>query len=343
MIVDNDCTILQTFRRGDSKTNERATRDRMNYQQAEHEVYREQANRDELIERIGRAIHEEGTLEPLKGLHLHRSSSPTEPHHGVSVPALCVIAQGSKEVFMGEVRYRYGPLHSLLTTIELFITSQVIEASPEQPYLGLLLELDPPLVSSVIVEAGHFSPQNQTNVRAMNVSPLDASLLDAVVRLVRLLDSPAEARILAPLIMRELIYRLLMEEQGGRIHHIAILAGYTHTIVRAIDHLRKNFDQPLHIESIAGELGMSVSSFHHHFKAVTAMSPLQYQKRLRLQEARRLLLCEGLDAASVAFRVGYYDAAHFNRDHKRLFGLPPLRDGERVRESAQEAPSLLVD
>lgn len=139
--------------------------------------------------------------------------------------------------------------------------------------------------------------------------------------------------------MREIIYRLLMEEQGGRLHHIAILAGYTHTIVRAIDQLRTNFDQPVHIESIAGELGMSVSSFQHHFKAVTAMSPLQFQKQLRLQEARRLLLCEDLDAASVAFRVGYYDAAQFNREYKRLFGLPPMRDVERVRESADDRPS----
>jgi AraC-like DNA-binding protein len=163
---------------------------------------------------------------------------------------------------------------------------------------------------------------------------LDASLLDAVVRLVRLLDSPTEARILAPLVTREIVCRLLLGAQGARLRHIAILGGYTHGISRAVDLLRKDYSQPLRIESIAQELGMSVSGFHRQFKAVTAMSPLQFQKRLRLQEARRLMLGEHLDAASAGYRVGYDDAAHFNREYKSLFGLPPLRDVERLRGAA---------
>jgi AraC-like DNA-binding protein len=186
-----------------------------------------------------------------------------------------------------------------------------------------------------MVEAGHVPSRSRVGVRAINVSPLDANLLDAVVRLVRLLDTPAEAPFLAPLITREIVYRLLMGEQGDRLRHIAVQGGHTHRIASAIQQLRIEFDQPLRIDDIARELGMSISSFHHHFKAVTAMSPLQFQKRMRLQEARRLMLGEGLNAASAGYRVGYNDASHFNREYKRLFGLPPLRDVERLREAAR--------
>jgi AraC-like DNA-binding protein len=316
---------------------EKVTMDLMKPQQVEREAYRAQANRDKLVERIARAIREDGRVEPLKGLRLHRASSPTEWVHGVSDPAFCVIAQGSKEVFLGDDRYQYDPMHYLLATAELPIVSHVIEASQERPYLSLSVKLDPTLVGSVMVEAGHVSPRSHADVRAINVSPLDASLLDAVVRLVRLLDTPAEASFLMPLITREIVYRLLMGEQGDRLRHIALQGGHTQRIARAIERLRQEFDQPLRIDDIAQELGMSVSSFHHHFKAVTAMSPLQFQKQMRLQEARRLMLGEGLDAASAGYRVGYNDASHFNREYKRLFGLPPLRDVERLREAARES------
>jgi AraC-like DNA-binding protein len=163
---------------------------------------------------------------------------------------------------------------------------------------------------------------------------LDADLLDAVVRLARLLDSPATARVLAPLITREIIYRLLTGEQGNRLRHLALLGGFTPHIARAVERLSHHFDEPLRIEEVARDLGMSVSSFQHHFKAVTTMSPLQFQKQLRLQEARRLMLGDGLDAASAGSRVGYYDAAHFNREYKSLFGLPPMRDVQQLRHAA---------
>jgi AraC-like DNA-binding protein len=311
--------------------------DSMNPQQAEREARRAQANRDELVERIARAIPEDGRVEPLKGLRLHRASSPTESFHGVSDAAFCVIAHGSKQVFLGDDRYQYDPMHYLLATVELPIVSQVIEASQERPYLSLSVKLDPTVVGSVMVEAGHVSPRSHAGVRAINVSPLDASLLDAVVRLVRLLDTPAEAPFLAPLITREIVYRLLMGEQGDRLRHIAVQGSHTHRIAKAIERLGKELDQSLRIDDIAQELGMSVSSFHHHFKAVTAMSPLQFQKQMRLQEARRLMLGEGLSAASAGYRVGYNNASHFNREYKRLFGLPPLRDVERLREAAGES------
>jgi AraC-like DNA-binding protein len=303
-------------------------------QQVADEEQRAQANRQELVARITRAIREDARVEPLNGLYLFRASSPMGPVHGVSDPSFCVIAQGSKEIFLGEDRYQYDPAHYLLTTVELPVVSQIIEASREQPYLSVRLQLDPTLVGSVLVETKLPSPRDEGEVRAIDVSPLDASLLDAVVRLVRLVDSPTEAPVLAPLVKREIVARLLMGTQGARLRHIAVLGGYTHHIARAVDLLRKDFNQPLRMESIAQALGMSISGFHHQFKAVTAMSPLQFQKRLRLQEARRLMLGEHLDAASAGYRVGYDDASHFNREYKSLFGLPPLRDVERLREAA---------
>ncbi|MBW4594220.1 MAG: AraC family transcriptional regulator [Brasilonema angustatum HA4187-MV1] len=324
-----------------AKTSENSAMDLMNDQQAKREVERAQANREELTLAIAQVIRHDGTIEPLKGLHLKRSSSPTESCHGVSVPAFCAIAQGSKEVLLGSDRYQYDPMRYLLATAELPVVSQILEASKEKPYLSLRLDLDPVLVGSVMVEAGYPLSQSRANVKAIDVSPLDANLLDAVVRLVRLLDSPAEAHVLAPLIKREIIYRLLMGEQGNRLRLIAVLAGYTHYIARAVDRLRKDFNQPIKIESIARDLGMSVSGFHHHFKSVTAMSPLQFQKQLRLQEARRLMLGQNLDATSAAYRVGYEDASHFNREYKRLFGAPPMRDVERLREAARETASSI--
>jgi AraC-like DNA-binding protein len=314
--------------------------DLMNRPQSEHEAHRVQASRDELVERMARGMREDGTVEPLEGLRLRRASSPMELGHGVSYPALCVIAQGSKEILLGDDRYRYDPAHYLITTAALPITSRITEASEERPYLGLVLRLDPNLVGSVMVEAGHPAPRGHAAVRAIDVSSLDAGLLDAVVRLVRLLDSPTEARFLAPLVTREIVYRLLKGDQGDRLRHTAVLGGHSHLMARALERLREDFDQPLRIEDIARELGMSVSGFHHHFRAVTAMSPLQFQKQMRLQEARRLMLGEDLDAASAGYRVGYSDASHFNREYKRLFGAPPARDVERLREGATESASL---
>lgn len=308
--------------------------DVMILQQTKREAQRMQANREELVERLARVVREDGTVQTLQGLHLSRSSLPLAPVHSVVEPSVCVIAQGSKEVLLGESRYRYDPSQYLLTTVELPRVSQVLEASKERPYLSLRLELAPTLVSSVMVEADHTSLRAHTEARAIAVSPLDGNLLDAFVRLVRLQEDPTEAQVLLPLITREIIYRLLMGEQGARLRHLAMEGGYSSCIATAVKRLRQDFDQPLPIESLARELGMSISGLHHHFKAVTAMSPLQFQKRLRLQEARRLMLSEDLDAASAAYRVGYQDASHFNREYKSLFGIPPMRDVQRLREQA---------
>jgi AraC-like DNA-binding protein len=304
--------------------------DLMSRQDTARDAYRLQANRDELAQRILRAVTEDGSHQPQPGLHFYRMSAPTKPVHAFFDPALCVIAQGSKEVLLGSKRYRYDPAHYLLASVQLPVAAQVVEASRDRPYLSLSLDLVPSLITSVMLEAAGPAPLADLNLNAMDVSPLDEGLLDAVVRLVRLLDSPAEFQVLAPLVTREIVYRLLMGEQGGRLRYIAEIGGRTRRIARAIELLRDNFDQPLRIGGMARELGMSVSSFHHHFKAVTDMSPLQFQKKLRLHEARRLMLGEDFDAAQAGLRVGYEDASHFSRDYKRLFGEPPLRDVKQL-------------
>jgi len=336
MIVQNRCTILYILEMEDAGTREEATMNSTSRSQSEREMQQAQASRDELVERLAWAIRDDGTAEPLAGLRLRRASSPTGLGHGVSYPSFCVIAQGSKELLLGDSRYRYNPAQYLIATAALPIASRVAEASPERPYLGIVLKLDPTLVGSVLVEAGQRAPRSQAAMTAIDVSPLDADLLDAVVRLVRLLDSPAEARFLAPLVTREIVYRLLLGAQGGRLHQIAALGGATHSIAEAVEWLRNDFDQRLRIEDIARELGMSVSGFHHHFRALTAMSPLQFQKQLRLQEARRLMLGEGLDAASAGYRVGYGNPSHFTREYKRLFGAPPMHDVEMMRAGDRE-------
>lgn len=298
----------------------------------DREAQRAQANREELVERLTRLVPEEGMIEPIEGLLLSRASAPTEPVHGVSHTCFCVIAQGSKEVTVGEEAYRYDPAHYLLATADLPMIARVTEASRECPYLSLNLHLDAVLVGSVLIEAEQPFPRGTPRVRAVNVSPLDAGLLDATVRFVRLLDTPAEAQVLAPLVTREIVFRLLRGEQGERLHRMMALGGSADRIARAVEQIRTHFDRPLRMDHLARELGMSTSSLHHQFKEVTALTPLQFQKQLRLQEARQLMLGEDIDAASAGYRVGYEDPSHFNREYKRLFGLPPMRDVARLRE-----------
>ncbi|MGB3330221.1 MAG: AraC family transcriptional regulator [Thermomicrobiales bacterium] len=287
--------------------------------------------REELAQRIRERVTIDGRREDLDGLVLRRVSAPTPHVHGVSFSSFCVIAQGVKEIAVGEEVFRYDPENYLIATSELPISTAIVEATTDDPFLGVVIRLDPLVVSSVLAECGDLDMRGQAPVKAIDVSALDGNLLDAVVRYVRLLDAPAEAPFLAPLIQREIVFRLLMGTQGWRLRQLTATGGAVHRIARAIDLLRRDVATPIRIEAMAQELGMSVSSFHHHFKAVTAMSPLQFQKHLRLQEARRLMLGEDLDAASAGFRVGYDDASHFNREYKRLFGEPPMRDIERLR------------
>ncbi len=298
---------------------------------------RMQANHAELIERISQAVPVDGSALVMEGLLLVRASSPLGLIRGVIRPSFCVIAQGSKEVLLGDSRYLYDSDNYLISTIELPFLTRILEATPERPYLGLLMELTPVLVSAVMEEASRSllsdTTDTRTNkVRAMDVCELDDNLLDAVVRLLRLLNAPGEAPVLMPLIKREIIYRLLLGRQGERLRHLAAHINHAPQVTKAIERIRQDFEKPLRIEDLAHELGMSVSGLHHSFKAVTAMSPLRFQKQLRLQEARRLMLSEDLDASSAAYRVGYRDPAYFNREYKSLFGVPPIRHKQQLRE-----------
>ncbi len=291
-------------------------------------------SRDELAERIARHVANDSSVEAAPGLFLYRFSSPTGPRYGVTEPSFCVIAQGSKEVLLGKDRYRYDASHYLLVSAELPVAGHIVDASQEQPYLATRLVLDPAAVAEVLIAAGLHAAEMDNAIKVMAVSRLDESLLDAMVRVVRLLDSPGDYGVLAPLVAREIIYRLSLWEQGGRLRQIAVSGGRAHRIAKAIALLRTNHDKPLRIAGLARQLGMSVSGLHHHFKAATGMSPLQFQKQFRLQEARRLLLAGDVDAATAGYRVGYDDASHFSREYRRLFGEPPLRDAERLRGSA---------
>lgn len=292
----------------------------------------ENRNHAELVERMLKILPEDGVLEAIPGFYLARLSKQLESR-AVYSPAFCFVIQGGKQVFLGEEVFRYDPGNYLIYTVDLPLVFKVEEATVEKPYLGFRLDLDPGMVASVMLEAGIESRKSDASVKAINVNAISSDLLNAVVRLVRCLENPNDVKVLAPLIIKEIVYRLLQDGQGRRLSHLLTSAKETQRISQAIGHLRENYDQPLRIEDVAREFGMSVSGFHHHFKSVTAMSPLQFQKQIRLQEARRLMLGEDLDAASAGFRVGYEDPSYFSRDYKKLFGAPPQRDIAKLRGS----------
>jgi AraC-like DNA-binding protein len=305
----------------------------MNQQEAELGKKRMQINREELIERLTRIAHKNSLLEVFPGIFVYQSTRPSENDIYVLSPAFCVIAQGSKDVLLNDDLFHYDSGHYLISTLDLPIKSSVVEASEEKPYLNLRIDLDPAVVASVMLESNIAVKKSGSKIKAMDVSPVDADLLDAVVKVVKLLDTPDEMKLFAPSIIREIIYRLLKGRQGERLSHLVTSEGDTRRISKAVKEIREHIDRPLKIEDVARDLGMSVSGFHNHFKSVTAMSPLQFQKQIRLQEARRLMLGEDLDVADASFRVGYEDPSYFSREYKKLFGIPPLRDIAKLRSS----------
>ncbi|MFP5212602.1 MAG: AraC family transcriptional regulator N-terminal domain-containing protein, partial [Acidobacteriota bacterium] len=206
------------------------------------------------------------------------------------------------------------------------------EASSEKPYLGLTLELDQRAIAQLMVDSSQPLPRKPPTGRAMAVSEVPLPLLNAFQRLIDLLDEPEDIPILAPLVQREIFYRLLMGDQGPRLRQITTAGSHSHQIARAIDWLQENFNQPLRVDDLAAYSGMSTSNFHHHFRSLTAMSPLQFQKRLRLNEARQLMLTKRLDAATASFQVGYESPSQFSREYSRLFGAPPSRDIKNLQQ-----------
>ncbi len=265
-------------------------------------------------------------------LKLHRWETPTEPTSYMLPPTICMIGQGRKRVVLGGDVYVYDTQSFLLSSVELPVVAQILEASREKPYLGLALELDLKEISQLMVNTALPSTRARNACRGMAVSSVSLPLFNAVLRLLELLDTPEDIPILAPLIQREIYYRLLIGEQGLRLRQIVSSGSHGHQIARAIDWLKDNFNKPFQVKDLAAHAWMSDSSFHQHFRSLTAMTPLQYQKRLRLNEARRLMLAENLDATNAAFKVGYESPSQFSREYNRLFGAPPLRDIKNLRK-----------
>ncbi len=270
----------------------------------------------------------------ISALSLSRRDAPTQPMSYMYEPSICLIAQGAKRVLLGDDTYALDVHHFLITSVDLPTVVQIIKGSREKPYLGLILKLDRREISQLMVDSNLPPPRAQQSSRGMAIGEVTLPLLIAFQRLIDLLAEPQDIPILAPIIQREILYRLLVGDQGARLRQIASAGSQSHQIAQAIDWLKSHYTLPLRIDDLAAQVHMSPSTFHHHFRALTAMSPLQYQKWLRLNEARRLMLTEHLDAATVAFQVGYESPSQFSREYSRLFGAPPLRDITYLRQMA---------
>ena len=270
----------------------------------------------------------------ISGLSLSRREAPTDPMSHMYEPSICLIAQGAKRVLLGDDTFVYDAHHFLVTSVDLPTVVQVIKASQEKPCLSLMLKLDQREISQLMVDSNLPPPRAQESSRGMAIGEVTLPLLTAFQRLIDLLDQPKDIPILAPIIQREIFYRLLVGDQGARLRQMASAGSQSQHIARAIDWLKDNFTRGLRIEDLATQVHMSTSTFHHHFRSLTAMSPLQYQKWLRLNEARRLMLTERMDAATAAFEVGYESPSQFSREYGRLFGAPPVRDITSLRQMA---------
>ncbi|MEO0431337.1 MAG: AraC family transcriptional regulator [Cyanobacteria bacterium J06656_5] len=246
-------------------------------------------------------------------------------------PALAIIVQGKKKILLGEETYHYGAAQSLVVSVELPVRGYIVEATPDKPYLGVLLKLSPLQLCDIVAQVQPRTETKDGSCRGLFVSEMDLPLMDCALRLTQLLDTPQDIPFLAPMIIREIYYRLLTGEHGGAIRQIATSGSNMQRIASVIELLKTDFTQSLRVEALAEQANMSASSFHRHFKAVTSMSPLQYQKQLRLLEARRLMLAEDTDATQAAYQVGYESPSQFSREYSRMFGAPPLQDIQQLR------------
>jgi AraC-like DNA-binding protein len=275
--------------------------------------------------------------EALPMLSLYRSDHPVGPVSGMYEPSVALVLQGRKRVGLGSESFVYGPGQFLVTSLNLPTVTYILEASPERPFLSLLLALDLREITSLMMDGHLPAPRVQTGERAMAIGRVDWPLAHAIQRMVELLDEPASIPIMAPLVQREILFRLLVGEQGARLRQFGALGSHNHQIARAIDWMKAHYASPLRIDDLASRVRMSSSTFHLHFKTLTAMSPLQYQKWLRLNEARRLMLTEHVDASTAAFRVGYESVSQFSREYRARFGAPPMRDISSLRKAAAVA------
>ena len=291
----------------------------------------------ELGKNIARFADTDGAHDtPISGLRFHRWSQPPAASCNISRPILSFVAQGAKRVTLGNEARDYDDDHYLLVSFDLPIISEIRRATPEAPFLSLTLDLDLRSIADLMAHTEDRPSRDVPMERGLAVGRLTPELGDSLVRLVRLLQAPHEISVLAPLIEREILFRLLVGEHGARLRHLVAVDSQSQHIARAIAWLREHYMQPLRIDVLAKIAAMSASTFHLHFKAITAMSPLQYQKQLRLQQARRLLLTGATDAASAGHQVGYESASQFSREYGRLFGAPPRRDLAQFRGRPHE-------
>jgi AraC-like DNA-binding protein len=283
---------------------------------------------------IGKAMGNASQMAmPVPGLTLYQNTVPTAPNPCMYEPSLLVIAQGQKRVDLGKESYVFGEATFLLTSIELPIVSRVCAASVERPYLALFLRLDMGMVRDVLHSDEVSIPAPPAGTRGMVLGEATLELLAPCCRMVQLLDTPQDVAFFGKLLQREIIYRLLQRPQGDRLRSVTTLVDQNHRTAKAINWLRENYEKTLNVDDLASITGMSRSTLHHHFRSLTAMSPLQFQKQLRLHAARQKMLTEELDAASAAFEVGYESPSQFNREYKRFFGQPPMRDIQALRAS----------
>ncbi|WP_293235326.1 AraC family transcriptional regulator [Paludibacterium sp.] len=303
---------------------------------AQTEQDRQEASRRSLAASIDRWTNEgdEATATAIPGLLLYKQTVPSQPIRCIYESGVALVAQGSKRVLLGNETLYYNAGDFLITSVDLPATAQILTASQEAPHLALCLLFEPRLLAEMVVEGNLSPPRAISTARGMEAGRASLTLLCAFERLLDLLDEPEAIPVLAPMIQREIAYRLLTSEHSGHLWQIAATGSQSQRIGRAIDWLKTHFAEPLRIDELASSVQMSPSTFHLHFKALTAMSPLQYQKWLRLHEARRLMLSGRLDAASTAFQVGYESASQFGREYHRLFGAPPLRDVARLRQAS---------
>ena len=270
----------------------------------------------------------------VPGLLLYRREHPSEPTSAIYEPTLCFVVQGTKRVLLGDSALTYDAKNFLITSVDVPTVVQVVKASPKVPLLGLVLKLERREISKLVMDGNLPAPPIQSSGPGMEIGRVTLPMISAFQRLIELHDSPEDIPILAPSIKREIYYRLLTSDHGVRLRQIALAGSQAHQVSKAIDWIRKNFTQPLRVEDLARQVNMSTSTFHHHFRSLTAKSPLQYQKWLRLNEARRLMLVEKTDAATASFKVGYESPSQFSREYSRLFGNPPSRDISALREQA---------